>query len=209
MPVNENAQHAVGTINKVAMNGAGKIVHMWQTYDDIVHFQENNGSGWEAEYTFNPGMWVSVEYLETFVSSSGEVVAVWPDSNVLKFFKKSGSSLVLDRSLPVSVSSFSVKQMTQDHLAIAWNTANEVKFVRCDFSSCDGPITVSALELDAQGNPVTKVVKSFDANSDRFSIFWQQNSQNLGGNSVKEFAGAEESSEWPLYSLPPIHYQTL
>ena len=209
MPATENAELAAGSTNRVAMNAAGKIVSMWQTYDDVVHFQEDSGSGWEAEYTFNPGHWVSVEKMELFMSSLGEVVAVWPDSNLIKFYKKSGTAAVVAHSIAAPLSQFSIKKSDEDSLAIAWNTSSQVKYARCDFSSCDTVTDISNVELDAQGNPVTKLVKNFDATPDRISIFWERTSRDVNGLQIKETAGAEESSEWPLQLLAPIHYQTL
>lgn len=206
MPSDENSQISPGLVNRVAMNAAGKSVFMWQTYDDIVHFQENNGSGWEAEYTFNPGFWITVEKMETFVSSAGEVLAVWPDSNLLKFYKKSGTAAIISHSLPINVSQFLIKQTSGSGLAMTWNASNEVSYLRCDFSSCDTASTVSPLERDAQNNPISKVVKNFDASEDRISIFWEQNSYDINGVYVRETAGAEESSLWPIYLLPPIQF---
>lgn len=208
MPADDLTPLGASFNNRIAMNATGKVVSMWQTFDDVVHFQENSGSGWGAEYTFNPGFWVSVERMEILVSSAGEMLAVWPESNLLKFYKKSGSTVSIIHSIPDTFSKFSLKAIPNDKLAITWNTANEVKYVRCDFSTCASTVTVSALERDQTNSPMLKIIKNFDVTNDRISIFWQQEG-NANGYYVIETSGAEESTEWLLQLLSPIVFESV
>lgn len=208
MPANENAQMGAGYVTKVAMNPSGKAVFLWQTLDDVVHLQENNGSGWEAEYTFNPGTWITVDTIELFVSSSGVVRGFWAYNNILSVYKKSGTSFVVDQSFPAYANSFQIRKSNDDSIAYAWSTPSEVFYVLCNFTSCQSAQKVSEQEMDINNNPVPKRLTRLEFSGDKVIILWDRGSWATDGKYIEETGGVEESSEWPIYDLTPIHYKT-